>query len=226
MNNLYDSIYGSKRKTLRAVHVADPHVDYQYRIGSNAECTNYLCCHESDGFPTEKSKQAGEWGSYLCDMPPNTLKLMFDYIRDVVKPDIVIWTGDNSPHTVWSNTVEEVLDSTHNVTQMIHEAFKHTKITVIPIMGNHDVWPANVQDFSKEYGSEFVTSYAKMWMEAGWLTEKEVQVFRRYGYYSKQLTLADGRTFNKTKVIALNTNACYFFNFDLVKTTYDPANHI
>ena len=32
---------------------------------------------------------------------------------------------------------------------MIKDAIKDTDITVIPIQGNHDTWPVNIQDFSK-----------------------------------------------------------------------------
>ena len=89
-------------------------------------CNNYLCCRADSGFVTEWERQAKEWGSYLCDLPEKTLKAMFDYIRDEVKPDIVFWTGDNSAHTVWDNTPEEVIESTANITKLLREAFDNT----------------------------------------------------------------------------------------------------
>ena len=76
---------------------------------------------------------------------------------------------------------------------MMVETFNGTNITVIPIEGNHDVWPSNMQDFSVPYGSPFVLDYAEMWQSAGWLTNEDLVIFRKYGYYSKFLTLVDGR---------------------------------
>ena len=45
---------------------------------------------------------------------------MFEYIRDEIKPDIIVWTGDNSPHSIWDNTAEEVIDATANITLMLN----------------------------------------------------------------------------------------------------------
>lgn len=146
IDDLYDSIdplHLKDRKTLKVVHVSDPHVDYMYAPGSDAYCNDYLCCREKQGFPTEPERQAGIWGSYQCDLPPATLVLMFKYIAEEIKPDILIWTGDNSPHVIWENDHEEVVSATRNITEMIQFAFKNTKITVIATNGNHDTFPAN-----------------------------------------------------------------------------------
>lgn len=187
-------------------------------------CTNFLCCQPDDGFPTEVERQAKEWGSYLCDMPPKTLELMLEYVRDTVKPDIIIWTGDNSPHTIWRNTPDEVINATGNITQMFRNVFDKTKVTIIPINGNHDVWPANNQDLTVEYGSSYIIEYGKLWKEAGWLTDDDLSVYNRYGYFSKPLTLKDGRVYNSTKIIAINTMSCYYMNFIIVKSRFDPGD--
>ena len=90
-----------------------------YAPGSDAFCNDYLCCRAKEGFPTEPERQAGVWGSYQCDLPPATLVLMFKYIAEEVKPDVLIWTGDNSPHVIWENDHEEVVSATRNITEMI-----------------------------------------------------------------------------------------------------------
>ncbi len=58
---------------------------------------------------------------------------MFIYIRDVIKPDVMFWTGDNSPHSIWENNEEEVIEATFNITLMMNEIFANTDITIIPI---------------------------------------------------------------------------------------------
>jgi sphingomyelin phosphodiesterase len=58
------------RKTLKVVHMSDPHIDMEYSVGANNDCGGYLCCRAVNGFPiTNISKQAGNWGAYQCDLP-------------------------------------------------------------------------------------------------------------------------------------------------------------
>lgn len=109
---------------------------------------------------------------------------------------------------------------------MIREEFDKTKVTVVAINGNHDFWPANNQDLTKANSSRYIQEFGKSWNEAGWLTDDELAVFTRYGYYSKTLNLKDGRNYNSTRVIAINTMSCYYYNFLVVKSRFDPGDQI
>ena len=60
-----------------------------------------------------------------------------------IKPDVIFWTGDNSPHNIWENSEDEVIRSTKIVTDMLKAALKNTNIQVLPIHGNHDTWPSD-----------------------------------------------------------------------------------
>lgn len=60
-----------------------------------------------------------------------------------IKPDVIIWTGDNSSHNIWSNTLDEVINYTQTITDMIKATIKDKDITVLPIHGNHDTWPVD-----------------------------------------------------------------------------------
>jgi len=55
------------------VLATDLHIDYKYVPGSDKLCNDYICCREEDGFPSEPSRKASEWGEYKCDLPPKTL---------------------------------------------------------------------------------------------------------------------------------------------------------
>ena len=169
LEGLYESATGKNRKILKVVHFTDPHIDSLYKEGSDALCPQYLCCREMNGMSEDPLRRAGKWGSYHCDMPALTLQLMFDYIKEQIQPDIIVWTGDNSAHSVWNNTVEEVIESTKNITLMLQNTFNGTNATIIPIQGNHDLWPANDQDFSKPNGVSIILDYAQLWLDAGWL---------------------------------------------------------
>jgi sphingomyelin phosphodiesterase len=103
-----------------AVHISDPHLDFDYTEGTLANCNSYLCCRTDVGYPTKPGDiPAGKWGGYFCDTPRITLQSMLDYVRTEIKPDMFIWTGDNSAHNVWDNTQEEVTAYTVAITEEI-----------------------------------------------------------------------------------------------------------
>ena len=118
VTNLYSQIYNdpNPRKTLRAVHISDPHIDLMYKVGSQANCDSFLCCREEWGYPTDPADQAGQFGSAFCDLPVETLDSMLQHIADTVRPDLLFWTGDNTSHNDWNNSQEEVADATLLVT--------------------------------------------------------------------------------------------------------------
>lgn len=104
---------------MRAVQISDPHVDFEYTPGTIDDCGLPLCCRQENGFTSDPNLQAGQWGSYKCDLPHNTLVHMLNFVKNEIKPDMFIWTGDNSAHTVWKNTNEEVIEYTVNITETI-----------------------------------------------------------------------------------------------------------
>ena len=136
---------------------------------------------------------------------------LLQYVRDEVKPDMFFWTGDNSPHNVWANNNLEVGNATLNITLAIQRMFDGSNITVIPIQGNHDTWPVNVQDFAAPNINIPINGFSGSWAE--WLDEDTLKQFREYGYYSMELKLKDGRTFPKTKILGINTQACNNMNW-------------
>eukprot|EP00347_Sterkiella_histriomuscorum_P016021 403354796 len=224
VNNLYQQISGKQRKTLKVVHISDPHVDFDYKIGADAMCNMPLCCRAENGFPTDPKRQAEQWGSYLCDIPPHVFDSMLTYVKTQVQPDILFWTGDNSPHDVWENDNTDVTTSTLNITNMITAAFQGSNISVFSIEGNHDTWPVNVQDFSDANSNIQINGIAPNWKQ--WLDPDTLVKFAEYGYYSQTLKLKDGREFPNTKVIGINSQACNNQNWDLIKNRFDPGNEI
>jgi len=119
---------------LKTVLLTDAHIDLEYKAGTLANCGDYLCCREENGYPSSPDQEAaGEWGSTTCDTPIKTLENMLDHIANEVKPDAIFWAGDNSPHNIWSLSNEEVTEYTIKVSQMLKEKFDKTDITIIPI---------------------------------------------------------------------------------------------
>mmetsp|Transcript_12878 Transcript_12878/g.21785 ORF Transcript_12878/g.21785 Transcript_12878/m.21785 type:complete len:144 (+) Transcript_12878:840-1271(+) len=140
---------------------------------------------------------------------------MFDFIgnnQDTLKTSFITWTGDNSAHNVWDNSNEEVFDYTRNITQTLNESLgPNSQIDIFPSLGNHDTWPVNVQDFSAPYINDPINHLKDTWNAKNWLSEEEIEVFSRYGYYSKPFK------FNpKGKVISTNMQSCNNLNWWLL----------
>lgn len=127
-------------------------------------------------------------------------------VKNDIRPDIIFWTGDNSPHNVWSNTENEVIDSTVSLTNMIKGTFARMGVSVYPIQGNHDTWPINFQDFTYPYQNLAINTIGDNWK--GWLDPDTLDVYRRHGYYSQTLKLSDSTKLANTpltKIIGINT---------------------
>ena len=65
-----------------------------------------------------------------------------------------------------------------------------------------------------------------MWLNAGWLTDDQYATFKKYGFYSRNLTLNNGKNYVNTTVLAINTMACYYWNFEIIKSRNDPGDQI
>lgn len=77
---------------------------------------------------------------------------MLTYIRDEVKPDILIWTGDTVPHDLWGMSTESVINDVTKVSNIISNILGNTTV-IYPSVGNHDAYPVNNYDFSKAQGN-------------------------------------------------------------------------
>jgi hypothetical protein len=151
LNNLYKDIRKNltlkdavPRKTVKAVHFSDSHVDKLYTIGTSLECAGpQSCCRSEYGFPADNSKKAMQWGHYTCDTPLPTFQSFLDFVKLNVKPDVIFWTGDNAPHNSLNTNEQEVITSTTQLTQIIKGTFAKTGIRIYPIQGAQDIFPAD-----------------------------------------------------------------------------------
>lgn len=206
------------------MHMTDFHYDNLYAEGADMYCNLNLCCRSENGFPTETYRQAGKWGGYICDLPENTIRSMLQFVNRTIKPQIIFWTGDNAPHDLWMSSSPSVIQSTINMTNMIKEELAGSNIAFYPTIGNHDVFPVNMQDFSYPNAQPEILGFSSAW--ADWLGPEALAQFNQWGYYSKWLTYEDGSHIGSTKIIALNTGACNLLNMYLMANKYDPGNQL
>lgn len=129
---------------------------------------------------------------------------MLDYVKTEIKPDMFIWTGDNSAHNVWDNTVEEVTEYTVSITETIKTFFADAGITVLPVLGNHDTWPVDIQSFAKPYINYPINHVKDAWVD--WLPPAALAQFHKYGYYSMPIELRNGKKMPRgSRLIAYNS---------------------
>ncbi|CDW75116.1 saposin b domain-containing protein [Stylonychia lemnae] len=218
INNIYTSIGSSARTTFKMLHLADLHLDTKYVLGASNTCNQIICCRSNHGFPSDTSKQAGQYGEFKCDSPLSLLVSMADYINNVIQPDMIIWTGDSMPHAeAQGMNFEEKKTTIDQINDLLLTKFAN--IPLYPSVGNHDYASTNFEDYTKK---EQLYQYVSTdW--SNWLDNDAMQLFLSKGYYKQKLKLRDGTTFNNVYMIALNTEVCYFYNFYLFSQRNDPA---
>mmetsp|Transcript_29134 Transcript_29134/g.43899 ORF Transcript_29134/g.43899 Transcript_29134/m.43899 type:complete len:119 (+) Transcript_29134:815-1171(+) len=105
-----------------------------------------------------------------------------------------------------------------------------TPLPFYPLVGNHDVYPINMHDFSEEGQNPIINALSSKWNQTNWLQGDSLSTFHSWGYYAKPLVLFDYEE-NKTvetkgTVLSLNTQACNTRNWMLSKNSFDPGHHI
>jgi sphingomyelin phosphodiesterase len=209
-------------KTWRALHVTDIHTDLKYTEGTIATCSDTLCCRPSS-VQDKKSKQktlSGRWGHVgKCDLPlPVLLNFAHKMVNDI-KPDFVIWTGDNPAHDEWNeDTQEEIYAVSELFTQILNDGFKNT-IPIYPSMGNHEKFPADqFFPYDNEKESPILNFFANLWR--GWLGEEAYESFKKNGYYTKK------HLDTNLRIVSTNCLYCDAMNFFLLQKPNDPNGQI
>jgi len=217
------------KPTMRVLHLADIHIDRQYSVGSEADCTNgeevntyAFCCRD---YPPEKrasqkdvTNPAGQFGMPMkCDIPFVTFDLAMQQISQQEKFDYIIITGDLEPHAIWDYTKETTTENIVNITDTILKYFPYTP--VFQAVGNHEGVPmdAFAPHHIKEYDTRgpqwLYTVLNQQW--GHWLPTAVQESLQFRGSYAF-------KPFNGLKMISLNTVYCSKWNFYLYINATDP----
>nr|CAH8852641.1 unnamed protein product [Trichobilharzia regenti] len=83
-------------------------------------------------------------GNYSWDSSPNLSLSAINATRNLFPktPDFVIWSGDNGTHDD-SLTSDQLLDGIRLLTKALKQAFPVDAVYLLPVLGNHDIIPAN-----------------------------------------------------------------------------------
>ena len=189
-----------------ALLISDLHIDLKYKENTSINC-NFLnaampCCRTegiSRGNKGIKDTPAGVFGEYTCNANLKILESMREFIQqENIQFDAIFWLGDTVGHSLWSISENSIKNDIMRVSDIIFKISQEHNVPVFPVIGNHDVFPSNAQDFSKPMNPQLV-QFGKIWKPfLGDAYDKFIQ----YGYYSKNWK-------NNIKIIALNTNEYY-----------------
>lgn len=212
-----------RQKPLKIVQITDFHYDPYYEPRGNAQCGEPLCCREGQN-TTDVKSLAGYWGDYnSCDTPWHSIVDALTHINDTHQNiDYIYFTGDVIDHGVWETSKEGNTKSLIKIYNKIYETFR--EVPVYPILGNHEPHPLNLFAPKNVTLDRISTNWlykliADLWIGYGWLPESTRGTIHDGGYY----TVSPEKGF---RVIALNSNVCYNYNWWLWYNPRDPDNQL
>lgn len=137
--------------TKRLLHLSDVHLDLQYAAKAVANCAEPLCCRPSSGAKSgTDTGSAGMWGEILgnCDAPQNLAQNVLQQINLTLSLnaslfDYVIFTGDMTPHDVWSTSRDDLTSASRTWTSLLTK-YLPQDMPVFPVLGNHEGLPVNM----------------------------------------------------------------------------------
>ncbi|ANB13291.1 hypothetical protein AWJ20_1575 [Sugiyamaella lignohabitans] len=214
-------------ETFNVIHVSDLHVQLTYQVGSEANCSQYMCCtshnYNEDAPNGTVLEPAGTWGGYYCDVPPVLLDNSLQTIGNLSSNfsfEFAIFTGDMVDH---DDDQYLSLSYTIESEEEIYYALKNNLkgIPVYATLGNHDSFPygqiaQNSSGFANKF--EWNTDLAgDLWADRfGWVSsEVGDQIRTNYAAYATT-------TNRGLRVISLNSNFWYTANYYNYWNTTQP----
>ncbi|KAF7901228.1 hypothetical protein EAF00_003449 [Botryotinia globosa] len=211
----------SGKTPLKIVHFSDIHVDHEYEVGANTNCTKPICCrpYTSADAPGNNSYPAGEYGNYNCDAPVSLEESMYAAIKEVA-PDATatLFTGDIVEGAVW------LVNSTGNIAD-INDAYSRMSglKNLFATTGNHESAPVN--SFPPKAVGVTTNQWVYDTLSTNWIPfigSTAASSADSFGAYS---TLLPG---GNLRIISINTNLYYRSNFWLYEATMetDPSGQL
>jgi hypothetical protein len=202
----------------KVLHVTDIHVDLHYVEGSRGMCPKALCCRNETKAVGNFTKEetAGRWGyTGRCDIPLRTLENFAEKVFNEIKPDFIIWTGDNPGHDAYDETAFTVAEI---FTKLLKEKYNY-HLPVYPSLGNHEKYPADEYNpFNNTQENSFLKMYGDLWKD--WLGDEAYQTFTKFGAYTKKHPKSNLR------ILSTNCMLCDVLNFNLIRDPTDPQSQI
>ncbi|XP_030749635.1 sphingomyelin phosphodiesterase-like [Sitophilus oryzae] len=204
---------------LKILHITDVHYDPLYTSGSDAKCSEPLCC--DGGTPANPEDAAGYWGDYrVCDTPLHSIKDLLSRVKENHQDiDMVYFTGDIVSHRSWETSKESNIEAITLFLQLLAEAFPNT--TVYPVLGNHEAHPYDYYaptEVSDNVSSQWVLDLVSdEWSR--WLPNTTQSTIKQGGFYT--VLVKPG-----FRIVTINSNVCYLGNLWLSYDDVDPYGQL
>ncbi|XP_075971723.1 sphingomyelin phosphodiesterase 1-like [Anticarsia gemmatalis] len=175
-------------------------------------------------FPATRSPApAGYWGDFRnCDTPIWAFDDVIDRITETHKDiDVVYYIGDTIDHGVWETSYELIDEMNRYLIEKIRKGFGDN-VLVVPNIGNHESQPTNQFAPSRITGDKLNTTWLYDALAEKWdhyLSEEAKKTLRERGDFS--LLVRPG-----LRVISLNNNVAYRYNWWLVYDPLDAKKHL
>lgn len=219
---------------MKVLHLTDWHLDTRYDIGSEANCSQYLCCRPyatNTALGTTSanaSVPASRFGYLYCDSPPDLALSAFstmDQFVDRSSINFTIFTGDIVSHDNDDQLSRAYVEYEEMVTYQTFKA-QMGNSPIYPTLGNHDSLPEadntpNSINNSSGPSNIFSWNYellSSMWQADGWITENQsTYAANHYGAYATT-------TQSGLKIISINTDFWYVDNIFNYYNMTNPDN--
>jgi hypothetical protein len=206
-------------KRVKVWHGSDFHIDPRYAVGSEANCTDGLCCRLGAESKSEELEIAAPlYGAYLCDSPYFLITAGLQSISPLTgtthnnKSDDdqfawSIYTGDLVSH-------DQQNQLSRNYTSYAETSMYHMFKSYIPsgpifaVLGNHDSNPEAIDaphSLPGHLGQQQSWNYdhvSRLWQHNNWISpEAAAQARMHYAAYS-----INHPKYPKLRIITLNTD--------------------
>ena len=212
-------------ETINVLHLSDWHLDPRYDIGSEANCTGYLCCRpyarneELSTNSRNASIPASRFGSFFCDSPADLALSAFTDMPDFFDMESLafsIFTGDIVSHDPEDALSHVYVSYEEEVTFRVFKKMLGDKVPVYVALGNHDTLPVGFNtphsmnpDPSDTASNILQWNYdlvSSLWLKYQWLKKSEADFARtHHGAYAT--TTAQG-----LRIISINSDFWYKAN--------------
>ena len=148
---------------------------------------------------------------------------MLDHIKNVIKPDLVMWGGDSIPHNVDTLTIETNIEIMKQITKQVQDGLGDIKI--YPCIGNHDTYPQDVINMQVPRENKAINEWGPSW-DSMIGDPDQIENWKNWGYFSLPFVTSDGTPIGETpsRIISLNSNICYQYNWESMMQFEDPGN--
>jgi len=220
--------------SIKVLHLSDWHLDSRYDIGSEADCSQYLCCRPYSTNTQYNTTQANpvvlasRFGYLYCDAPPDLALSAFSSMDQFVNRESInftIFTGDIVSHDYDDQLSRAYIEYEETVTYQTFKAWMGGS-PIYATLGNHDSLPEaynTPNSINNSTGPSNILSWnyellSSMWLENGWINNASAQyAATHYGAYSTV-------TSNGLRIISINTDFWYTANIFNYFNMTNPDN--